>query len=100
MAYRPLEKLINLYDGYRKIVSVNGQQMLLCQEEGALRLVARYCPHQGQALDDAQIASGVLTCPKHQIQFSLADGAPLQALCSALPLRHLVYEGNSVGVDE
>lgn len=100
MAYRPLEKLMNLHDGYRKVVSIQGHQMLLCQEEGALRLFSRYCPHQGQVLDEATIVQDVLTCPRHQTQFSLGDGKPLQSLCGSLLTCNLIYEGNSVGVDE
>ncbi|EAQ99198.1 Rieske (2Fe-2S) protein [Congregibacter litoralis] len=100
MAYRALEKLINLHDGYRKAVQVAGRQALLFQEAGVLRLVDRHCPHQGQVLDAAPIDKGMLICPKHQLQFSLKDGAPSPAICASLKIHDLVYEGNSVGVDE
>ncbi|WOJ95941.1 Rieske 2Fe-2S domain-containing protein [Congregibacter brevis] len=91
---------MNLHDGYRKLVSVQGQQMLLCQEEGSLRLFSRHCPHEGQVLDKATVVQDVLTCPRHHIQFSLSDGKPLRSLCGSLRVYNLVYEGNSVGVDE
>ncbi|WP_439101471.1 Rieske (2Fe-2S) protein [Congregibacter sp.] len=100
MAYRPLEKLINLHDGYRKVVHVSGRQALLFQEAGILRLVDRHCPHQGQFLDAALMDKGMLICPKHQVQFSLRDGTPSPGICPSLKIHDLVYEGNSVGIDE
>ncbi|WP_439106899.1 Rieske (2Fe-2S) protein [Congregibacter sp.] len=100
MAYRALEKLMNLHDGYRKVVTVRGRQLLLLQEGGALHLIDRHCPHQGQALDGARVDSGLLTCPKHGIQFSLRSGTASGHECAALGVHTVVYEGNTVGVDE
>jgi nitrite reductase/ring-hydroxylating ferredoxin subunit len=99
MAYQVLEKLINLHDGYRRVVQVSGQQLLLLQENGTPRLVGRYCPHAGQALDNAGIEGDAIVCPYHQIKFSLISGDPSVKTCRALPIYELVYEGNSVGVD-
>ncbi|WP_414981252.1 Rieske (2Fe-2S) protein [Congregibacter sp.] len=100
MAYQPLEKLINLHDGYRKIIQHRGRQLLLLQEGGTPYLIDRHCPHAGQVLDAAAVNGDVLTCPKHLIQFSIQDGFPRGANCSALGVHTLVYEGNSVGVGE
>lgn len=99
MAYQSLEKLINLHDGYRKIVSVEGRQMLLVQEAGTLHLIDRHCPHAGQVLDGAALDGAVLTCPRHLIRFSLMDGSVQGNVCSALGVHALAYEGNSVGID-
>lgn len=100
MAYRSLEKLINLHDGYRKIVSLHGRQLLLLQEEGTLLLIDRHCPHAGQVLDQADVRGDVLTCPRHLMQFSVFDGLPRRGACDALGVYALAYEGNTVGVDE
>ncbi len=100
MAYRALEKLINLHDGYRRIVASSGRQLLLLQEHGKLFLIDRHCPHAGQVLDEAKIEGELLTCPKHLIQFSIRDGRPHSGVCKALGVYDLVYEGNSVGVEE
>jgi 3-phenylpropionate/trans-cinnamate dioxygenase ferredoxin subunit len=99
MPYRALEKLINLHDGYRRVVTVDGRQLLLLQEQGTPRLVDRHCPHAGQIFDTARVEGDVLVCPLHQIRFSLADGSPTPALCKALSMHRLVYEGNSLGID-
>lgn len=100
MAYRALEKLINLHDGYRKVVSVDGHQLLLFQSHGTPRLINRYCPHAGQALDGAMVTADTIICPKHQIQFSLSDGVSRGNACAGLGVYDLVYEGNTLGVDE
>lgn len=100
MAYQALEKLINLHDGYRKLVTLQGRQLLLLQEDGRLCLIDRHCPHAGQVLDEARVADNVLTCPKHLLQFSLSDGQPWDEVCKALGVYELVYEGNSVGIIE
>lgn len=100
MAYRALEKLINLYDGYRQVVSVSGRQLLLVQSHGTPRLINRHCPHAGQVLDEALISEDAITCPKHHIQFSLSDGLAKGAACGRLGVHELVYEGNTLGIDE
>ena len=100
MAYRSLEKLINLYDGYRRIVYHEGRQLLLLQESGTPYLVDRHCPHAGQVLEDAQVEAGFLICPKHLLQFSIRDGQPRSGVCGSLGVYILVYEGNTVGIEE
>lgn len=100
MAYRSLEKLINLYDGYRGVFRVGQRDLLLLQEGGELRLLDRYCPHAGQALDQAACIDNTLRCPRHGYCFSLQDGRVLEGACPALRLYPLAFEGNSVGVDE
>ena len=99
MAYVALEKLINLHDGYRKVVRVDGQEMLLIQHEGERYLFNRLCPHADMPLDDASILGLELTCPWHLIRFSLISGKPKNVACPGMKLQTLVYEGNSVGVD-
>lgn len=99
MAYQSLEKLINLHDGYRRLVSVAGRQLLLLQEEGAPCLIERRCPHAGSLLDTAAVAQGCITCPAHQIRFDLQTGKPQNADCPPLTSYSLVFEGNSLGVE-
>ena len=100
MAYRSLEKLINLHDGYRRAFRVGGSDVLLLQEGGERWLIGRYCPHAGQALDDAAVEGGAIRCPRHGYCFALSDGRALEAPCEPLSVHSLVYEGNSIGLDE
>ena len=100
VAYRALEKLINLHDGYRRVFRLANREMLLLQENDEPRLLERRCPHAGQLLDLAPIDTSRLVCPRHGVSFSLADGSPEPPICPALHIRELVYEGNSVGVED
>jgi nitrite reductase/ring-hydroxylating ferredoxin subunit len=100
VAYRSLEKLINLHDGYRRTFRVDGGEVLLLQENGERWLIERHCPHAGQALDNAAVEGATIRCPRHGYCFSLDHGQALEAPCGALGIHSLVYEGNSIGVDE
>ncbi len=100
MAYRALEKLINLHDGYRGVFRTSLGELLLIQEDGEFYLLARRCPHQGALLDEGRVTDRVITCPWHQLAFSLHDGRCVNGGCSALAIYPLAYEGNTIGVVE
>ena len=100
MAYRPLEKLINLHDGYRRPFRTARGEILLIHEAGETVLVDRHCPHRGLPLDSALLDGGCLTCPHHQMRFSLRDGRALNGDCAALTVYVVAYEGNSLGLEE
>ncbi|MBU2887387.1 Rieske (2Fe-2S) protein [Gilvimarinus agarilyticus] len=101
MAYLPLAKLHELYDGYRQSLRIKGVDLLLLQEDGRLLLLLNQCPHQQARLDQATIHGSWLRCPAHGMEFSLDTGrAANPATCQgALQAFPLVYEGNSVGVE-
>ncbi|MDP4917580.1 MAG: Rieske (2Fe-2S) protein [Haliea sp.] len=101
MRFRPLEKLINLHDGYRREFRIDEWALLLAQEQGEVYLLEARCPHREHALDVASIRGGVIECPLHRYRFRLVDGAMLHASeepCRALRVWPLVYEGNELGV--
>lgn len=100
MAFVPLAKLHQLYDGLCLPMVVAGKNLLLVQEEGKTWLIANQCPHLGASLSRASLQGGWLRCPAHGMEFNLASGeARNRATCPG-KLRHfpLAYEGNSVGV--
>jgi nitrite reductase/ring-hydroxylating ferredoxin subunit len=99
--YQPLEKLINLHDGYRRQFKIDHLQLLLVQEHGELFLIEANCPHSGHALQSATFAHDTVRCALHQYEFSLRDGRLLQATeepCRALRVFNAVYAGNEIGV--
>ena len=100
MPFIALEKLHQLYDGYRKQVSLAGQTFLLLQENGKTCLIKNQCPHAGAPLTHATCNNNYLRCPMHGIEFDLATGRPRNSVCAnSLQLMPLIYEGNSVGVE-
>jgi nitrite reductase/ring-hydroxylating ferredoxin subunit len=101
MRFFPLEKLINLHDGYVRRFKIDHLQLLLIQRQGELYLIEARCPHRQHPLDQGTIDNGIIQCALHQYQFSIDDGRLLQFTeepCRSLHTFGVIYEGNEVGV--
>lgn len=57
-----------------KLVQVNGKDIALFKSEGKICAIYSVCPHQGGPLDEGGITDGVVTCPWHGWEFSVATG--------------------------
>ncbi|MEE4277661.1 MAG: Rieske 2Fe-2S domain-containing protein [Halieaceae bacterium] len=99
MSFIALARLRELDDGFRRVVSVGGRDLLLIHSAGGTYLVDRHCPHAGSALDRARVEAACITCPRHGISFDLHSGRALQGRCTPLPRYALSYDGDRVGVD-
>lgn len=100
MAFVALEKLHQLYDGYRKPVKLAGQNLLLLQENGKTCLIKNQCPHAGASLTSASFSNNVLRCASHGIEFDLTTGRSRSPACAqSLQFLPLIYEGSHVGID-
>lgn len=101
MRFQPLEKLINLHDGYARQFKIDHLQLLLLQNGGDVFLIEATCPHRGHPLGVATIDDSVIQCALHRYRFSLVDGHLIHATedpCRDLRVYRLVFEGNEVGV--
>jgi nitrite reductase/ring-hydroxylating ferredoxin subunit len=100
MPFVALEKLHQLYDGYRKPVKLAGQDFLLLQENGKTCLIKNQCPHAGAPLTHATYSENSLRCPLHGIAFDLTTGRSRSPVCAnTLQFLPLIYEGSSIGID-
>ena len=97
MAFQPLERLLNLYDGYRKAFSFNGQSFLLLQAEGQVHFISADCPHKGYSLANATIKENTITCAGHGITFNLETGLASTEGCPRLQKFQLAYLENEIG---
>lgn len=95
----PLERLINLEEGYRRTLRVNGQTLLLLVVNNRPILIEDRCPHQGAPLSNATLEGETLRCPRHGLAFSLSSGCALQPGCAGLKMFTLAYEGDRIGID-
>lgn len=59
----------------RKLIELNGQQILLLNIKGTVYAVENECPHQGAPLDKAIQKETYLSCPRHGYRFQLTDGS-------------------------
>lgn len=101
MRFIPLEKLINLEDGYRREFLVEYRRVLLLQHNGERYLLEARCPHLEHPLIEARIDGTDITCPLHGYRFSLRTGQLMQAShdsCRPLKLWPVAYEGAEVGI--
>ena len=99
MSFLPIEKLINLYDGYRKVIKHNALEVLILQHEGQLYVLQNRCPHQEQPLHTAEVQGSVIFCSRHQYGFDLTTGKQLESACAALKLYPPIFEGAVVGIE-
>lgn len=95
----PLERLINLDEGYRRTFQVGGRSLLLLVVDSQPLLIEDSCPHQGAPLSKGTLVNGVLRCQRHGIEFQLPSGCSLLSSCPGLSMLKLVYEGDRVGIE-
>ena len=98
MAFYPLERLMNLYDGYCRSFIVAGQPLLLIQEGGQRYLLRNQCPHQHMPLTKATISNGFIQCPIHGMRFSLRTGGTQDGCSESLQFVIPSYDGITIGV--
>lgn len=60
--------------GTRKLVAVNGAQVVLVNHGGAYYAINNECPHEGNPLCDGEVRDCSITCPTHEWEFSLKTG--------------------------
>jgi nitrite reductase/ring-hydroxylating ferredoxin subunit len=102
VSFVAVEKLINMYDGYRKQFVVNRQELLLVQDVGEHFILQSNCPHKHWPLINATFDQGLVTCQKHNISFNLTNGQAAnidEGNCLQLKTYAVAYEGNSLGID-
>jgi nitrite reductase/ring-hydroxylating ferredoxin subunit len=101
MRFYPLERLINLHDGYSRQFKIDSYRLLLIQRKGEVYLIESHCPHREHPLEIASIENGVIQCALHHYQFAIGDGRLIHATeepCRGLQTFNVIYEGAEVGL--
>ena len=98
MHFLPLEKLINLHDGYRRTIRIDALEVLLIQEAGQIHIIQSTCPHRGQRLEGGAVENSGIYCPWHNFGFELVSGAHVGGVCDKLKVYEPIYEQNVVGI--
>ncbi len=60
--------------GARKVVKVNGAEVLLINDGGQLYAINSVCPHEGNSLCEGEVKNCTIVCPTHEWEFSLKTG--------------------------
>src|SRR3954447_22801788 len=77
MTWIPVLAQADLVGADRKLVRVEGRQILVVRAGGTLFATANRCPHEGYPLSEGTLDGCVLTCNWHNWKFDLASGAAL-----------------------
>jgi nitrite reductase/ring-hydroxylating ferredoxin subunit len=64
----------------KKVVTIEGTEVLLVNIKGVIYACENECPHQGSPMQGGIIKDDQLSCPRHGYRFDLKTGA-----CSAFP---------------
>ena len=71
--------LDSLNDFETKILEIDSQSILITRLGDKVTCYKNACAHMGMAMDGGEIVDGIITCPYHGFQYSLASGECLTA---------------------
>ncbi|KNZ42626.1 Rieske (2Fe-2S) protein [Acetobacterium bakii] len=60
--------------GNKKMVVVDGKEILLTNIDGSYYAIANRCPHMGGSLVKGILEDGIITCPRHGSKFDVKTG--------------------------
>lgn len=69
-------KLDDVPPGAKKVIEVEGQNILLCNSQDKIFAVRNQCSHAYETLDCGRVRNGWISCPVHGARFDLETGAP------------------------
>jgi nitrite reductase/ring-hydroxylating ferredoxin subunit len=58
----------------RKLVTVNGIEILIFNVNGQYYAINNKCPHEGSPLKTGMLEGNFIECPKHKARFDITDG--------------------------
>jgi nitrite reductase/ring-hydroxylating ferredoxin subunit/uncharacterized membrane protein len=73
----------DLRPGRPRRATVNGVDVMLVREAGAIYALANRCTHRGAPLHKGKLADGCVTCPWHLSTFRLQDGEVVRGPATA-----------------
>ena len=70
-------KLDEVPSGTKKLVTLNGIEVLLCNSKDTIYAVRNLCSHAYEKLDCGRMKNGWISCPVHGARFDLETGAAM-----------------------
>jgi len=83
----------------KKVVNVDGREMLLINIKGQIFACENECPHQGSPLQAGIVRDGHLSCPRHGYRFDLKSGACMDHPEFTLKIFPVALQGDDIMVD-
>lgn len=70
-------KLHEVPTGGKKVVEVEGNEIVLCNTKDTIFAVQNMCSHAYEKLDCGRVRNGWISCPVHGARFDLETGKPM-----------------------
>ena len=70
-------KLEEVPAGTKKLVELNGTEVIVCNSRDKLFAVRNLCSHAYEKLDCGRMKNGWISCPVHGARFDLETGAAM-----------------------
>jgi 3-phenylpropionate/trans-cinnamate dioxygenase ferredoxin subunit len=85
--------------GQVRVFDVNGNQVAVCNVDGAFYAIDDVCTHDGGPLDQGQLEGNLIECPRHGARFDVTTGRVV-ALPAVVPVRTypVQVEGDEIRV--
>lgn len=69
-------KLDEIPAGGKKVVEVDGTEILVCNTKDKIFAVRNLCSHAHETLECGRVRNGWISCPVHGARFDLETGEP------------------------
>ncbi|BEH11155.1 MULTISPECIES: Rieske (2Fe-2S) protein [Geobacter] len=83
----------------KKLVTVNGEEVVLINDNGTISACENYCPHQGSPMLGGIVRDGVISCPRHGWHYDLANGACTDHPGYTLKIYRVEVVGDDIMID-
>lgn len=83
----------------KKVVEIDGRQILLINMKGVFHAVENECPHQGSPMQAGIVKDGHISCPRHGYRFDLTTGSCLTMPEYTLATYPTTIEGEDILID-
>jgi nitrite reductase/ring-hydroxylating ferredoxin subunit len=93
-------KVTDIEDWGKKVVTVNGLELLLVKTKGTVYACENECPHQGSPMAGGIIKDAEhITCPRHGYKFNLKNGSCPDASQYTLKVYPTEIQGDDIMVE-
>jgi 3-phenylpropionate/trans-cinnamate dioxygenase ferredoxin subunit len=79
MVYSKVAQVSELPEGGKKLVTLDGNDILLIRFEGSFYAVENKCPHMGGSLFEGNLDGQYVNCPTHGSVFDIKNGSVHQS---------------------
>ena len=99
-AFIAAAKLDEVPAGTKKLVELNGTEVLLCNTKDQIFAVKNLCSHAYEKIDCGRMKNGWIACPVHGARFDLATGEAMNPP-AVMPIEtyQVRIEGDTVEVE-